>query len=524
MMATIFKRTPEQLSERRIDPWHYQPRFERQINKIKDNLGALPLEAVIDSKRGVASGATPLGANYLEKGRVKFYRTSEVEEMFLQAEEAVFINDEDDEKLKRSRLVDGDVLLTITGAKFGKSAVVSAKHLPANISQHSVRFKPDPKKVDAYFLVAYLNSKTGQVAIWKEAYGATRPAIDFPSVRSLAVPKVLPLAQKYIGDKVRQAEQLRVWAKRLNSVLQSQIHSVFKGDPKPEKRIGKVISIQQLSSLRLEAEYYGDLELWAELEIKNSPFPNKPLGELSSRIKDGPGGWAVSTSDYRPSGIPVIRSVNLIDGRCELEDCVFISKEKHNDLRSHQVKPGGLLLSVRGTIGRAAVFDSEKYSTASLNAAVVTIDCKPTINPYYLAAFLNSEVGRIQSNRIANGAVQLNMNLKETASNLIVIPPINLQETIAATFLSKNRAIILANLLIQSAKTLVEALIEGQLTEQQLIQAQQALEDGDNSLDQAILSKLSAEGYAIEGATPLFSDVDELYSLLEEAAQAEAEE
>ncbi|MDK6876989.1 restriction endonuclease subunit S, partial [Escherichia coli] len=57
-----------------------------------------------------------------------------------------------------------------------------------------------------------------------------------------------------------------------------------------------------------------------------------------------------------------------------------------------------------------------------------------------------------------------------------------------------------------------------------LIQAQQALEDGENSLDQAILSKLSAEGYAIEGATPLFSDVDELYSLLEEAAQAEAEE
>ncbi|MCP6368334.1 restriction endonuclease subunit S, partial [Klebsiella pneumoniae] len=74
--------------------------------------------------------------------------------------------------------------------------------------------------------------------------------------------------------------------------------------------------------------------------------------------------------------------------------------------------------------------------------------------------------------------------------------------------------------LTRSAKTLVESLIEGQLTEQQLIQAQQALEDGDNSLDQAIISKLSAEGYAIEGATPLFSDVDELYSLLEDAAQA----
>ena len=82
----------------------------------------------------------------------------------------------------------------------------------------------------------------------------------------------------------------------------------------------------------------------------------------------------------------------------------------------------------------------------------------------------------------------------------------------------------LSTRLIQAAKTLVEALIEGQLTEHQLIQAQQALEDGDNSLDQAILSKISSEGYAIDGAAPLFSDIDELYRLLESSAQADAEE
>ncbi|MHC6804073.1 hypothetical protein ACYTR9_27365, partial [Vibrio antiquarius] len=85
-------------------------------------------------------------------------------------------------------------------------------------------------------------------------------------------------------------------------------------------------------------------------------------------------------------------------------------------------------------------------------------------------------------------------------------------------------AVELAQLLTSSAKILVEALIEGQLTEQQLVQAQQTLDDGDNSLDQAILSKISNAGYAIDGATPLFSDIDELYRLLESATQAEAEE
>lgn len=79
--------------------------------------------------------------------------------------------------------------------------------------------------------------------------------------------------------------------------------------------------------------------------------------------------------------------------------------------------------------------------------------------------------------------------------------------------------------LTTAAKILVEALIEGQLTEEQLIQAQQALEDGDNTRDKAILNKLSSEGYAVEGATPLFSDVDELYRLLASAnAAADSED
>lgn len=494
----------------------YRPEITQAKNHIL-SLKNCSLQAVCT--KPIQQGKSP---KYAEKG-LKCIKPKNTNDMLVSIDDIDWIDSSTKGQIQKQKLAYGDIVITRSGSGTIGRASIYCYSEEAYTNDHLFVVRPD--KADSHYICSFLNSFHGQRLLEAGVSGSTGQLnLSNEHIKSIPLFRPDDKVQRYIGDKVRQAEQLRAWAKRLNSVLQSQIHSVFKGDPKPEKRIGKIISIQQLSSLRLEAEYYGDLELWAELEIKNSPFPNKPLGELSSRIKDGPGGWAVSTSDYRPSGTPVIRSVNLIDGRCELEDCVFISKEKHNDLRSHQVKSGGLLLSVRGTIGRAAVFDSVKYSTASLNAAVVTIDCKPTINPYYLAAFLNSEVGRIQSNRIANGAVQLNMNLKETASNLIVIPPINLQETIAATFLSKNRAIILANLLTQSAKTLVEALIEGQLTEQQLIQAQQALEDGDNSLDQAIISKLSAEGYAIEGATPLFSDVDELYSLLEDAAQAEAEE
>lgn len=488
-MATIFKRAPAQLSERRIDPWHYQPNFEKQIGKIEKNLGALSLDEIIEAKRGVAGGATPLGANYLENGRVKFYRTSEVEEMFLQTEDAVFISDEDDEKLKRSRLVDGDVLLTITGAKFGKSAVVSSKHLPGNISQHSVRFKPDSKKIDAHFLVAFLNGKTGQITIWREAYGATRPAIDFPSVRSLVVPKVSPIAQKYIGDKVRQAEQLRAWAKRLEVKADNQISDLFQFDyidsltSKP-RRMSPLV----LSTMSLGPEF-------ARATDCQRTFVNS--SKLSNFIEQCKCGDPIKSEDRIEGPYFYYGASGPIDTHIE-----FNFNGEY------------LIVAQDGSIGCANVAKGKFWA----NNHVWILKVKEEFDVESICRFLDKHFPCWKG--VTTGSVVP----KVTSENLLnILIPIEVAKNkkIGSRLRLSVAANQIAKKLTSSAKTLVEALIEGQLTEQQLIQAQQALEDGDNSLDQAILSKLSSEGYGIDGATPLFNDVDELYRLLESAAEAE---
>ncbi len=139
-----------------------------------------------------------------------------------------------------------------------------------------------------------------------------------------------------------------------------------------------------------------------------------------------------------------------------------------------------------------------------------------------LTHWLNRPEGQMQLNQWAVKTTVEHTSLSDIGRVLIPRLDKSLENKLADYLLNARLAYRYAKFLTQVAKTLVEALIEGQLTEQQL--NPEAPEDGDNSFDQAILSKLSAEGYAIEGATPLFSDVDELYSLLEEAAQAEAEE
>jgi len=139
-----------------------------------------------------------------------------------------------------------------------------------------------------------------------------------------------------------------------------------------------------------------------------------------------------------------------------------------------------------------------------------------------LYGVLKSDITLIQLKPLASGSTHPRIDQYDLYD---VVVPIRQNHELMGSWLEDAQcAYFAASQLVQTSKKLVEALIEGQLTEQQLIQAQQALDDGDNSLDQAILSKLSNEGYAIEGATPLFSDLDELYRLLESAAQAEGEE
>lgn len=183
-----------------------------------------------------------------------------------------------------------------------------------------------------------------------------------------------------------------------------------------------------INSDRLDANYYKAQYL--ELHNRLIELNANELGKIAKNIKDGPGGWDVSTEDYVDFGIPVIRSTNLKDGFVNLnEDVVYISEEKHYSLAKSAVRKNDVLLSVRGTIGKSAVYNYE--SEANLNAAVVKITLKDdTVDPYYLSCFFNSRYGRMQTERIANGAVQNNMNLSEVKSNLIPLPNIVIQRYI----------------------------------------------------------------------------------------------
>jgi len=134
-----------------------------------------------------------------------------------------------------------------------------------------------------------------------------------------------------------------------------------------------------------------------------------------------------------------------------------------------------------------------------------------------LAQFFETKVGRAITERHSFKSTRPELTRDEIAKCLVGL----LDEASMAKVadLARNRTIAtnFSTNLTVAAKFLVEALIEGHLTESELEAAQQALENGDNGLDKAILARLTAKGIDIEDEPPLFPDLDALYQLLAEA-------
>ncbi len=407
----------------------------------------------------------------------------------------------------------GEILVEVKGNVSKVGIVPSA--FPKNLMISGSLYKAtlNPRRVDSHYVLAFLKSKHGQILKNRLTSNTIINYIAKDALYSIPVIELKEKAQKYIGDKVRQAEQLRAWAKsiqlKVSELLPSYINEIQRYKAKCYR--AKDIIPERLDSLFYHPDYSG-------LESKMKAKGCKRLGLITKQVKDAWNKKKAEAFEYYEIGGLDITTGQVLSATTPTAGAPSRTKTK--------VQQGDVLVSTvrpnRKNIG--FIVDNVAHSEMVATSGFSVLRFSSLTQAAFYHAWLRTDDATAQLMRWNSGSAY--PAIDDDVPLNIIIP--DFEKTFVDNWgqklLDAHFAYVYAKMLTEAAKTLVEALIEGQLTEQQLIQAQQALEDGENSLDQAILSKLSAEGYAIEGATPLFSDVDELYSLLEEAAQAEAEE
>ena len=483
----------------------YRPEITQAIRKIK-SLNWSSLQEV------VANTISP-GPHPKYGGSYPCLKTKNVDGLLATHEPADYADSSVFKDLNKVTVKEGDLLINLTGAgSIGRVSVYYGKDKPIT-NQHIARMSVKTGTDEGY-LACFLRSWWGERALEQGVAGSTGQ-INIVNEHVRSIPVYLPdaTAQKYIGDKVRQAEQLRAWAKRLRASVDDKLNSLNLPINEPPQLLNRV-SVQTMED-RLDPRPYRSHYLHLVNEIEKLPH------DSISSVVGLASGCPVSSKDFlENAGIPLVRIRNIgFDDFIGLD--TGVSKDVYQDASKYQAKEKMVVVGMDG-IFRSQFFVADELPMLVNQRVAMLVPQK--IRGELLTHWLNRPEGQMQLNQWAVKTTVEHTSLSDIGRVLIPRLNENLENKLADDLLNARLAFRYAKFLTQTAKALVEALIEGQLTEQQLIQAQQALEDCDNSLDQAILSKLSNEGFAIDGATPLFSDLDELYRLLESAAQTEVEE
>lgn len=223
----------------------------------------------------IGSGATPSGGKEAYKGGDYYLiRSQNVLDFAFSKDGLASINDEQANKLKNVEIIQGDVLLNITGDSVARCCIVPSEILPARVNQHVAIIRPRKEELDNHYLLYYLQHYKRQLLQIASA-GATRNAITKAMIENLILPCPKSLAdQRRIASILSSLDRKIELNNKINADLEEMAQAIFKNwfvDFEPFKD-GKFVD----SELGMIPEGWkvGTLEDIAEITMGQSPAGN----------------------------------------------------------------------------------------------------------------------------------------------------------------------------------------------------------------------------------------------------------
>jgi len=457
MMVTLSVITKSKLEgTQRIDAEYYQPQYLENDKVIKNyRNGFRLLREVLKKSNAITGGATPLGADYLEFG-IPFLRVQNVMQNYLDLEDVVYIKEDiHNGLLRRSKIKAGDVLLTITGVSYGKSATIPTDFKEGNINQHSVKIEVDNNIILPEFLSTFFNSKFGKYQNDRKITGLSRPGLVYTELKNILIPLVSLDKQRQIKETVVEANETLKKSESFYSQAEDLLlQELGLNDFKFEENLAYNVNLSEIKlANRMDAEYFQPKYDAVVARIKKHNL--KPLSELVTMKK----GFEPGSDEYQEEGKAFLRVSNISKFGFTDKEQKYLSNELYQELKSRfEPKTGDILLTKDATPGIAYVLkDPFEVIIAS---GIMRLKIKEDIDTEYLSLCINSLVCQMQVERDAGGSIIVHWKPEQIKNLLIPILPKSTQQKIADLVRKSHEARKKAKELLEEAKKEVERIIE----------------------------------------------------------------
>jgi len=175
------------------------------------------------------------------------------------------------------------------------------------------------------------------------------------------------------------------------------------------------------------------LKLFGDPKQNPNGWPQKQLSSICSKFSDGPFGSNLKSSDYRSSGVRVVRLQNIGVGEFLDEDKAFVSKEHFAALQKHACIPGDVLIGTMGDPNLRACIQPAHIPIALNKADCIQARPDPKhLDALYLQGLLNIPSTLHLVPGMVHGQTRGRVSMGELAHLPLPVPSLSLQRKFAA--------------------------------------------------------------------------------------------
>lgn len=436
-------------------------------------------DCVFDPKSDIVDG--PFGSNlksseYTTSG-IPVLRIQNIKRYNFVDKNIQFVSDEKAEMLSRHSFQSGDIVITKLGNPIALACIVPPKFEKGIIVADLVRMRP-ASYISTKYMMYYLNSKYVIDQVNVLIKGTTRPRINLSVIRDLKV--VLP----------SQAEQQEI-VRQLDVMLAQveQIKARLDAIPALLKKFRQSVLADAVSGKLTEG---ANCSKW----IKST------IGAEFKCIDGDRGKNYPKKEDYQTEGYCLFLSTkNVRKFGFLFDDKVFISKQKHEQLRNGTLERDDLIITTRGTLGHIASYDKNvPFDVVRINSGMLILrkTKQNLLNEFMMLLLASPKFQRIIEEQ-RTGSAQPQLPAKILKEFEIELPSLDEQKLIVQKVESYFELIEKTEDTVQSAQKRVNLLTQsilakafsGELTAEWREQHQDLI-TGLNSAE-ALLAKIQAE-------------------------------